>query len=661
MKKNRFLQSVLSCLLCVLMVASCSGGGASTTGTTTLTTTTPPPVDDPTLHMLVEDGKSNYKIVVSASAEEYELSAAYDIRFAIKCLTNVELEIVDDTTPIGQTEIIIGSNSARLTQYPPIAEEYKQGYSIFSSGKHLVLLGASSFCLDHAVKLFVKECFGYDIDGEEISFADPVATLTVPTAYTYQRSIYDLFGDVPLYSILYDGSYMQKRMAYLWRDAILSIGNDEIEVPEPQITYSTGNLTGLAIKLCPDDAIELGKWRIDVLENKTIEVHANGYYGFVSASKSFVPFLKEHLKYYPSKSMEGDYRDSLSAYQGAAAYAYDQRTEYRAMFYNVLWDAFDVKGRDQMVAEMVRQYAPDILGLQEVNRYRRGDAEDGKGGVIGELASIGYVEVVDPRVRNVYMTDEEIPGTDATLTTDSTEHVPLKGYGKTGIQVTVNGETFYTFFNSAPLLYNTKTTRCLDAGYHWYRSQWDQRAGTNHSCGAGDCASKSATWGVFEDLATGERYIAISTHMCTRNDYIRGLQAEELMEIVDQLVAKYDCPILLGGDYNGNYTSKNYKCFVNHGFVDYERGNLATVYVSKERAHHTYPAIDHDRGISMPQENDNTGQYKSSSSVDHILIGNAEEGEISATVYGTIIDEVSIASSDHFPVFLDFSIHSPTT
>ena len=71
-------------------------------------------------------------------------------------------------------------------------------------------------------------------------------------------------------------------------------------------------------------------------------------------------------------------------------------------------------------------------------------------------------------------------------------------------------------------------------------------------------------------------------------------------------------------------------------------------------------ALDQDRDISMPQKNDNTGVYNSSDSVDHILIGNTEEGEISATVFGVVIDEITVASSDHFPIFLDFSIHSPT-
>ena len=120
--------------------------------------------------------------------------------------------------------------------------------------------------------------------------------------------------------------------------------------------------------------------------------------------------------------------------------------------------------------------------------------------------------------------------------TEQINATEFEGVASNGlVKVTVNGETFYTFFNCAPLLYNTKTTRLIKSEYYWYKNQWDKRDGMSHENSAGDCASKAATWGVFESIATRERYIVISTHMCTRSDYIRGLQGQEMVDLIEQL------------------------------------------------------------------------------------------------------------------------------
>jgi endonuclease/exonuclease/phosphatase family metal-dependent hydrolase len=146
--------------------------------------------------------------------------------------------------------------------------------------------------------------------------------------------------------------------------------------------------------------------------------------------------------------------------------------------------------------------------------------------------------------------------------------------------------------------------------------------------------------------------------MCTRSEYIRGLQAQEVVDLMQTLIAEYDCPVILGGDFNGRYTATNYLCFESNGFVDVEKNNLASLYTSKFRGHHTYPVEDEEKGIIQPAPDDNTGDYNASYSVDHVMINNVDPGEMEIFVFGVLVDECSMSGADHFPMLFDFSIHT---
>jgi endonuclease/exonuclease/phosphatase family metal-dependent hydrolase len=297
-----------------------------------------------------------------------------------------------------------------------------------------------------------------------------------------------------------------------------------------------------------------------------------------------------------------------------------------------LWDNPAPAERNLLNAEMVAQYMPDVLGLQEFNASKRHKAGDKD--LVKLLGELGYVETVDPRVKNVGK------------------------WGSGGEKVTVGNETFKTFYNCTPLFYNTNTTRCIASEYYWYENQID--AENQGNCGAMDCASKAMTWGVFETIATGERYIVVSTHMCTRSDGIRGLQAREAVAVVNRLIAEYDCPAFFGGDLNGRYIHANHIYFTSEegGFTDIEQNNLATLYTSKTKSYHRpYPEVNKQYQLIWPTSDDDTGLYDSSESVDHILIHNHKKDTVDITVFGTVVDHCTKSASDHFPIFIDFSIH----
>jgi endonuclease/exonuclease/phosphatase family metal-dependent hydrolase len=145
--------------------------------------------------------------------------------------------------------------------------------------------------------------------------------------------------------------------------------------------------------------------------------------------------------------------------------------------------------------------------------------------------------------------------------------------------------------------------------------------------------------------------------MCTRSDYVRGLQGAEVVELVNSLIEQYNVPVMFGGDYNGSIKSANYAEFVNGGMINVQREKLGSIYNSVATSHHTYPEFDQTYKICVPAAGDTAGATNIDNNIDHIMVKNHETMNI--TVYGVVIDDMSISSADHLPIFIDFSI-TPT-
>ena len=618
---KRFFLMLLSCVLCLSVLASCDKK-EDINGPTDA----PPAASPEILIPIVENGVSSYQIVIASDATKFETNAAYQLRFGIKTLTGIELPVVLDTEPERDTEIIVGKTS-RASLYE--VGVYMDGYAILTAGKRIVIEIGSEAAVGQALSKLSADCFGIDITSDAIYDAEQMATLSVKESYRVLDAQYDFLADAETLYIYYsNNTYMQKRMAYMMSEAVQADYADSVGVV---VTNVSPALSRHTIKLVEDDAYEVGTWSISLV-GKFATVSAGDYYGFTGAMRylSQVKAEKGHYNLVPNTPLFGSYQSTLKDYEGASLYAYNKTAEHRIMFYNVLWDNPVPAERNLLNAEIVAQYSPDVLGLQEFNNNKRHNAGDNN--LVTLLGELGYVETIDPHVKNVGK------------------------WGSGGERVTVNNETYYTYYNCTPLFYNTNTTRCIASEYYWYENQIDDENRGN--CGVMDCASKAMTWGVFETIATGERYIVVSTHMCTRSNGVKGLQAIEAMAVVNQLIAEYDCPVFFGGDLNGRTYNANHIYFTSDegGFTDVERENLASLYTSKIRAHHSYPAVNSTYGLIWPVADDNTGTIDSSDSVDHILIHDHKKETVNITVFGTVVDHCSMSGADHFPIFIDFSI-----
>ena len=88
---------------------------------------------------------------------------------------------------------------------------------------------------------------------------------------------------------------------------------------------------------------------------------------------------------------------------------------------------------------------------------------------------------------------------------------------------------------------------------------------------------------------------------------------------------------------------------------DIEKGGLATEYSSRLKSFHR-PYADYDATLDLmwPSKDDDTRE-EPSASVDHILLKNADT--LTVRVFGIVADDYTMSSSDHYPVFADFSIN----
>ena len=430
--------------------------------------------------------------------------------------------------------------------------------------------------------------------------------------------------------VRYDDNFLCRQMAYLLKKTFEEVTGDIVAFDD-----DAGVREGSpVVLLCDDLSLPQGDWKIEVQGNNIV-CRASSYYGYIGISK-YIKSEKPQgvLSLEAGYSAGGSYLDHLDELSESSRYAYDKQGEVRAMFYNVLFYRPAPEIRNILNAEVVKQYVPDILGCQEFNRSKRDFA--GERDLSRLLADIGYAETVSPWVRNAATVEEG-------------------GYGLDRIDtVTVDGETYYSYSNCTPLFYNTATTKCIESEYYWFKHQLDWQ--NEGRCSCRDCSSKSMTWGVFEALDTGKRYIVVSVHMCTASAGVKKLQAIEAVEIFKGLRDKYNCPIFIGGDYNALWNHPNYEYFTSDevGYLDIGRNGVAELHSSEARTYHRpYPVYCEELDMVLPDEADDTA-IDLAGGVDHILLDNGEN--VKVKVYGVVVDEVAAAGSDHYPIFVDFNL-----
>ena len=177
------------------------------------------------------------------------------------------------------------------------------------------------------------------------------------------------------------------------------------------------------------------------------------------------------------------------------------------------------------------------------------------------------------------------------------------------------------------LIYNTETTKLIEEGIHIFSVGNSKRL-------------RSVVWGVFESIATKERYVVFSTHwdVGAEKQSQRIIQATEMAELANEFYQKYKVDIFACGDFNASDTTTEYKTFLEKaGFVDAKK-NAKVI----NRACKTYHTLFQD--VS-------TGTYES---IDHITF--MEQTAPKVLYYNTLIAQYVIDGSDHCPIYIDIKL-----
>lgn len=294
-------------------------------------------------------------------------------------------------------------------------------------------------------------------------------------------------------------------------------------------------------------------------------------------------------------NFKADYSETINIYSGIFRdpAAFTKGSDIRIMSFNILVDIWStspsISGRRETVAQVIKYYAPDVVGLQE--------------------ASKSWHSALKADLKN---TSYEL------INTERHEAVTTK-YGKT---------------NFCPILYNTDTLTLIECD-------------TREFVVKDNAYLRILSYAYFEHKDSGKRFVVISTHYADpgsdaaekeENVIIRTAQTEEMIALIDELEAKYDCAVLLTGDFNTTEGSDKtgrhapYWNLINSGLSD---------------AKNTADKIN--RACSTWHELGQSADISSVGSFDHIF-GN---DKVKFTYFNTLIDKAIINAADHCPIYAD--------
>ena len=270
--------------------------------------------------------------------------------------------------------------------------------------------------------------------------------------------------------------------------------------------------------------------------------------------------------------------------------------DIRVMFYNVYgWSGYGPSNvRHAMQTEIVKEYAPDVLCLQEYGQMP---------------PHVCYHECFTPLMQANGYTDASVP----------TDYV-----------------------NNTPLFYRRDKLSLIKSGCFLYSKP-------------NNANSKSITWAVLRVKATGKSFIAISTHMMYDQPAIdanaaRVQNAHEMLNVISDIRsldhAFADIPLIMGGDMNCNESSEPQKIFTAAGLIRAFR-------VAEEKNDncclHPYPTWSDDDGtfvrwVCVEGTNENA--------IDHVYVSE----NVTVKTYASVTSTVPLWCSDHMPLIVEINI-----
>ena len=605
MKKTRFFTLLICILIFTLLFTSCDGGKDITESTDEVTTAIPEETEPiPQTLKLSEAGKCEFYIVYPYDFDKEIKDVALDLKKQLAKYIGVELKLASDEIfdkPYGdvgvehQYEILLGT--ANREESRKVTEGMRtRDYAVTFDGDKIILAGITVDAVEKAIERFINNVL---IKQGRDNMGSATIELTEENKFFYTYGKYSvntckiLGADICEYRIVYNKTdiYSAERYARLFANSLSTNAGFALEVKIDSTVHDDSE--------APREIIfgvtNRGGEAVETRHGYSIRAAGSKLYVSAECMEGYAAAY-EYLTQTLFKGENVEIAEGFS-HSGVAEPEDKQDIENRAGEYRVIFnnvhgahvDEYPMETRNQMQAELHYEYLPDVIGLQE---------------------------------------------NAAVVSTYHTRMVKF-GYTPVPIKPTNSNKQDYT-----AMLYRADKFDILECGYYLYDD------------GAGD-KSKSVSWAVFKDKASGDVFAVGSTHFYWTSDDLgksaRIKDAAQLAVLVKDITAKYNCPMIVGGDFNCNISSEPIRNLYSAGFENLQKISPDTMDIT---THHSYSPWNAELGLYIDVVIP-TKAY--SSAIDHALLYN--KSNLTPKMFRVILHEYTLLSSDHCPVMVDFDIN----
>lgn len=604
MKKSLLLIVMIIVSLFAITLSSCDGEEAAETTVNETIEAVEETEPIPQTLKFSESGKCSFYIVYPVDFDKDIKDLAISLRNQLKKYIGVELKLTSDEIldkPYGdsgiehQYEILLGP-TAREASVKVTESMRTRDYAVTFDGDKIVLAGTTIDSVNKAIDRFITNVV---IKQSKDNVGSATIELTEENKFFYTYGKYTIGSgsilgtDLKEYSIIYSKNdiYSAERYARLFANMLsTSAGYGLTLKADTSIKADDGTAREIIFGITKH-----GGDKIDTRHGYSIR--AEGCKLYVSAE--CMEGYAAAYEYLTGTLFKGDKVEITEGFShSGVAEPEDKKDienragEYRVVFNNVHGahtDVYPMESRNQMQAELHFEYLPDVIGLQE------------------NAACV------------------------------ATYHTRMKQFGYSPVPITPTNSNKQDY---TAMLYRADKLDIVKCGYYLYDD------------GAGD-KSKSVSWAVFKDKASGDVFAVGSTHFYWTSDDLgksaRIKDAAQLAEVVKDITTKYNCPMIVGGDFNCNISSDPMKNLFAAGFEDLQKISPDTMDIT---THHAYSpwndALQLYIDVVTP-----TKAY--SSAIDHAIVYN--KSTMVPKMFRVQLHDYTLLSSDHCPVMVDFDIN----
>ena len=196
--------------------------------------------------------------------------------------------------------------------------------------------------------------------------------------------------------------------------------------------------------------------------------------------------------------------------------------------------------------------------------------------------------------------------------------------------------------SATSIMYRADKLDLIECDFHLYPDNIPDHEGVFNNA-----KSKSYGIGVFRIKENGKYFAFANTHLWwmsegqrAHSNKARTYQMSLMLDRLDELKAKYNCPAIAVGDMNTNYDSEAVSSAIARSYL--HAHDIATDYADERNGwHYCFP--DGYDNYEKP------GPFKAG--IDHILVSGMPEGAVSR--FERFTPDYFMPLSDHFPVYAD--------